>query len=130
MVAYSFQRQFIAPIQNGTKGQTIRAPGKRRHAAVGQMLQLYFGMRTRQCQKIIDDVACLRVDKVELDLVTKGIIIGDGRVTLDMPGDLDRFAVLDGFENWGALTAFWRQFHPGVDAFDGVMPGWLPGFWS
>lgn len=135
MVAYSFQRQFIGPIERREKGQTIRAPGKRRHAQVGDQLQLYFAMRTQHCRKIIADQICTRVDQVRLDLRFGVITIGP----LDDPmrchfmadrRDADRFAVLDGFENWEALVAFWAQFHPGVEQFEGVMPGWLPGFWE
>lgn len=70
MVAYSFKRQFVAPIRIGLgkevfdaayrsdsvvlrpKRQTIRAIGKRRHARVGETLQLYTAMRTKQFQLI------------------------------------------------------------------------------
>lgn len=131
MVAYSFQRQFIEPITARRKGQTIRAVGKRRHARVGQMLQLYFGMRTQHCRKIIDDQACLRFDRVRMNFGLRTVVIGpDGGPLLDRRADLDRFAVLDGFENWEALDDFWRTWHPDHRFFDGVMPGWLPGFWT
>lgn len=134
MVAYSFQRQFIKPISDRTKGQTIRAHGKRRHAKVGSTLQLYFGMRTAYCRKIIPDQECTRFDPVRLDFPNGVVFIGapdiDSYAVMGARPDLDRFAVLDGFENWDALRAFWAEFHPGVDYFDGVMPGWLPGFWE
>lgn len=41
MVAYSFQPRFAAPIEQGLKTHTLRAAGKRRHARVGEALQLY-----------------------------------------------------------------------------------------
>lgn len=71
MVAYSFKKQFIRPILIGLgaplspdefavgmdefgnvsrpvgKRQTIRALGKRRHARPGELVSLYFGMRTK-----------------------------------------------------------------------------------
>jgi hypothetical protein len=50
MVAYSFQPMFELPIVLGTKRQTIRAAGKRRHARAGDTLQLYLGMRTPRCR--------------------------------------------------------------------------------
>lgn len=131
MAAYSFQRQFIEPIELGTKVQTIRAVGKRRHAKVGGPLQLYFGMRTAHCRKIIPDPVCSRFDRVRLNLGLRTVVIGpDGGPLLTSAGDLDRFAVLDGFENWPALDDFWGRFHPDDRFFDGVMPGWGPGFWS
>jgi hypothetical protein len=135
MVAYSFQRQFIDPIVRGSKVQTIRAPGKRRHAHVGSQLQLYFAMRTQYCRKIIDDQTCTRIDEVRLDLVHGVVTIGPLADPMRCHfladrRDVDRFAVLDGFDNWKAMTDFWAQFHPGIEAFEGVMPGWRPGFWE
>ncbi len=131
MVAYSFQRQFIGPIQRRTKGQTIRAPGKRRHAWVDCQLQLYFAMRTQHCFKIIEDQPCIRVDRVRLNLGLRTVVIGeDGGPLLEGRAELDRFAALDGFESWDELDAFWAKFHPDQRFFDGVMVGWIPGFWA
>ena len=135
MAAYSFQRQFIEPIQAGTKVQTIRAVGKRRHAKVGGQLQLYFGMRTKHCRKIVDDKPCLRVDPVRLDFVNMVVFVGPDDAEIDeltVMADAERlalFAVADGFKNWDELVAFWRVFHPGVDYFEGVMVGWAPATW-
>ncbi len=130
MVAYSFQRRFIDPIVTGSKCQTIRAEGARRHAMPGKVLQLYFGMRTKYCRKIIPDQVCVRCDSVLLDFgPVRSVVIG-GRTKLYSVGDLDRFAVCDGFENWEDLVAFWAQFHPDVVEFYGVMPGWRKGFWE
>lgn len=77
MVAYSFKKMFVPPIQVGLglksadhvfeieqpdgtfkfttvrpKRQTIRQEGKRRHAKAGETTQLYHAMRTKQCFKI------------------------------------------------------------------------------
>lgn len=135
MVAYSFQRQFIEPIQAGTKIQTIRARGKRRHARVDDTLQLYFAMRTQHCCKIIDDRPCVRVDPVRLDFVNMVVFVGpdDAEIEdLTVMADAERlgqFAVADGFSTWTDLVAFWRAFHPGVDYFEGAMVGWAPAPW-
>ena len=51
MVAYSFKARFAEPILAGTKLHTVRAPRKR-DARPGEELQLYRGMRTRQCALI------------------------------------------------------------------------------
>lgn len=131
MVAYSFQRRFINPIESGTKLQTIRSVGKRRHAKVGVWLQIYFGMRTQYCRKIIPDVTCLRVDRVRLNLGLRTVVVGpDGGPLLQTRRELDLFAILDGFENWEDLDDFWKTFHPAHRFFDGVMAGWGKGFWE
>lgn len=60
MVAYNFQSRFAGPIKRGEKSHTIRKNGKRRHARPGEPLQLYTGMRTKSCKKIIvKDPVCV-----------------------------------------------------------------------
>jgi hypothetical protein len=54
MPAYNFQKQFAPLVQSGEKRQTIRTLGKRSHAQPGNKLQLYTGMRTKQCRKLVD----------------------------------------------------------------------------
>ena len=65
MVAYSFRPRFIEPILGGRKRQTIRAIGRRRHARPGDPLQLYAGMRTRNC-RLIGRAICIDVVEVGL----------------------------------------------------------------
>ena len=65
MVAYSFKSQFEEAIKSERKRQTIRAVGLRRHARVGQRLQIYTGMRTKNCYKILEvDPICTRSDDI------------------------------------------------------------------
>lgn len=131
MVAYSFQRRFIAPIQAGTKVQTIREKGKRRHGTPGLWLQLYFAMRTKHCRKIIPDERCVRADRLRLNFGLKTVLIGpDGGILLQGRVELDRFAVLDGFHDFDDMDTFWNVMHPSDRFFDGVMVGWRPGFWA
>ena len=73
MVAYSFQRRFAPPISTLVKRQTIRAD-RRRHARPGEMLQLFTGMRTRHCAKIIADPRCLSVEPIVLRMDSDGCI--------------------------------------------------------
>lgn len=136
MVAYSFQRRFCDPIVSGSKIQTIRAHGKRRHARVDDALQLYFGMRTAHCRKIIPDRPCVRVDFVRLDLLNGIVAVRaakdddlDDITVMDDAERLGQFAVADGFATWDDLVAFWAEFHPGVEYFEGVMVGWAPAPW-
>lgn len=123
MVAYSFKQRFVAPILAGTKRQTIRADRKR-HARPGEQLQLYTGMRTKQC-KLIGRAECIDVVKITIlfsdtDDESEGFVLpGFG-----FPGGLDGFAIADGFASWADLKAFWRANHPGIDEFQGNLIMW------
>lgn len=136
MPAYSFKHRFIGPIMAGLgiehrnergmivipgprpKQQTIRAVGKRRHARAGETVQLYYGMRTRQCFKI-GDAKCLYVVP---------IVIGVLKTTLkfsDFVIDADAFARADGFADAADMHAFWLKEH-GIGKFEGVLIRWEP----
>jgi hypothetical protein len=129
MVAYSFNKGFVAPIRAGTKRQTIRLPRKR-HARPGEELQLFTGMRTKRCE-LIGRATCTGVHDVRLDFVAGTVTIDDG-LMLVLPADLDEFALRDGFQPrvdtarrpWPFMRAWWRQIHPGLDVFNGVLIRW------
>ncbi|PZU93100.1 MAG: hypothetical protein DI527_07580 [Chelatococcus sp.] len=151
MVAYSFNRQFAAPIESGRKRQTIRAP-RRRHASIGEQLQLYTGMRTKACRLIRDDVVCVSLGEVRFDLRALadlpepgsardlGRLLAEQRIPLEVNGipiesaaDQDAFAADDGFEGWRlgktllspfeAMVNFWMVSH-GAGLFTGVLIRW------
>jgi hypothetical protein len=111
VVAYSFQKQFAAPILAGTKRQTIRAAGKRRHARPGEDLQLYTGMRTRSCL-LIATAKCASVHKVELFFSKHGASelfrIDGAPISLTA---MASFARLDGFNDVDEMAAFWWKHH-------------------
>lgn len=123
MVAYSFKQRFVDPIRAGTKRQTIRADRKR-HARPGEQLQLYRGMRTKQCE-LIGRAECIEVVKITIlfddaDDEAEGFVLpGFG-----FPGGLNGFAIADGFASWGEMKAFWRENHPGVNEFHGTLIMW------
>ncbi|WP_342106352.1 hypothetical protein [Methylobacterium sp. SI9] len=125
MVAYSFKKQFGPPILAGTKAQTIRAEraGRSRHARPGELVQLYTGMRTRQCRRL-GEAQCVEVLPIKMDLIVGLVVAGDGWIR--EPGDLHAFAQRDGFPDWWELVAFWTAEHPGVDLFKGVLIRWQP----
>ncbi|MCA1971589.1 MAG: hypothetical protein LDL44_02025 [Caenispirillum sp.] len=54
MVAYNFQARFAAAVEPGEKAITIRTIGRRRHARIGERLQLCTGQRTRAWRKLVD----------------------------------------------------------------------------
>lgn len=122
MVAYSFKKQFAEPILAGTKRQTIRA-ARRRHARVGEALQLYTGMRTKQC-RLIARAECTHVHPITLDFDNAEVrvpwAIFSGPVALDV------FAASDGFDSWDDLCAFWKREHGSLDKFEGVLIAWRP----
>ena len=119
MVAYSFRQQFRKPILAGTKRQTIRADRKR-HARVGEQLQLYTGMRTRQCA-IIGRAVCGSVGPIRIGVDEGWVNIGGLHFNLSQ---LDGLAQNDGFADWREMREFWRREHPDTPVFSGVLIGW------
>lgn len=120
MVAYSFKAQFVEPILEGTKRQTIRAHRKR-HARPGETMQLYTAMRTKKCRKIMD-VTCEKVRPIEIRIMGRTIY------HIDIDGadlmDLDNFARKDGFTDIGEMSRFWADTHPRLEHFEGVLITW------
>jgi hypothetical protein len=125
LVAYSFRPRFARPIADGTKGGTIRADRKR-HARPGEELQLYAGMRTRQC-RLIRRARCLGVEPIALKLRGHPEIVLRGGVPILFRGAsaLDRFARFDGFRDFDEMAGFWDE-----DVFDGWHVRWLPWPWE
>lgn len=142
MVAYSFQRRFIAPICVGLgipwinafgveppnvrpKTQTIRAVGKRRHARKDEMLQLYYAMRTKQCRQI-GTGKCSGAGGIRI-FIEKGRIDVEGEKIVKTAPALDAFALGDGFADWYDMREFWRENHGDVvrlGPFVGVLIKW------
>ncbi|MEM6727010.1 MAG: hypothetical protein AAF618_00795 [Pseudomonadota bacterium] len=124
MVAYSFQKRFAPPILEDTKTGTIRAPRKR-HAREGEALQLFTGMRTKHCQKIMGDVKCAFVEPITFEVTDRRlhmVEIGIPRWLLHPHGE-DLFARMDGFDDMADMAGFWSQTH-GIGRFVGFWIGW------
>ena len=108
MVAYNFQEQFAHLVETGQKRQTIRAPRYgMRHAAVGEPVQLYTGMRTKACRKLVDpDPICT---------ASRSVWIDDRAILLDYrglaPADAVALAVADGFADWPAFVDWFARTH-------------------
>lgn len=120
MVAYSFKAQFRAPILAGTKCQTIRADRKR-HARTGEALQLYTGMRTKQC-RLIGRATTISVLPIRLDFRRHSVMIGGP--SYHTASELDCFAQSDGFADWQEMAAFWRREHDTLTEFSGMLIRW------
>lgn len=122
MVAYSFKARFAPAIISGTKRQTVRADRKR-HARKGEMLQLFTGMRTKHCRKIVE-VKCRVVDDIRIRVSKTAIDeIWIGRYPCITGLPLDLFARRDGFRDSADMHAFWLAEH-GEGLFEGVVIGW------
>ncbi|GLK85711.1 ASCH domain-containing protein [Ancylobacter defluvii] len=98
MVAYSFKSAFVDDIAALRKRQTIRLP-RPRHARPGEDIQIFAGMRTKHCRKIIPDPRCVAVDNLVLDLRPGHLAhLEINGVVLDLDGpEADAFAIADGF---------------------------------
>lgn len=123
MVAYSFRPMFIPLILSGAKRQTIRAIGRRRHAIPGETLQLYTGMRTKHCL-LIGTAICTAAEPITMWFAgEQSVEIGSRRYIAG--AGLRKFAIADGFADWPAMLAFWRETHPEcADSFSGVIIEW------
>ena len=134
MVAYSFNKRFIDPIRVGLsrvslsfdcppKRQTIRAIGKRRHARPGETLQLYHAQRTKQCVKI-GEARCVSVERIVIQ-VPKDDCWLRVKIGNEEPFEAtDAFAIEDGFQDVEDMWRFWRDEHPDVATFSGILIKW------
>lgn len=128
MVAYSFKTAFVDRIYSGSKRQTVRRKGAKRHARPGEPVQLYQGLRTRHARKIIPDPLCIGVDDILIMVDGEaedriGFIEINGR-RLDQK-ERAEFAWDDGFLNLAHFGRFWWMTH-GAGLFDGVVVRWEP----
>ncbi|MDG3580395.1 ASCH domain-containing protein [Rhizobium sp. YJ-22] len=141
MVAYSFKKYFAPQIEDGSKTHTIRA-GRRRHAHPGEVLQLFTGMRTVHCRKIIPDPVCIAVLPIVImstELIDAGIAYIEINGTPLHRDEIEPFAASDGFlpERLHGLAPasligataretmgrFWRATNSG-SRFEGVIVKW------
>jgi len=139
MPAYSFQPRFVAPIQAGTKGGTIRKArtvvGTGRvartraqtiggHAYPGERLALYCRQR-HPSGFLVAEKRCLEVEPIELNFDAAAIAFLAREYLIDQPEDLDAFARFDGFDSWADLGAFWQATHD-LPVFEGWHIRWRP----
>lgn len=126
MVAYSFKSRFAPMILAGDKRHTLRNDRKR-HARVGEELQLYTGMRTRSCKKL-GTATCTALLRIRLDFEHRRVEFLESGQAITTPDDTDAFAVGDGFADWRDMQAFWAKEHPDLTAWEGVMIQWSHTF--
>ena len=118
MVALNFKPDFVADVDLGHKTRTIRRVRKVASPEAGKPLQLYTGMRTKNCEKI-RDVTCTRVRPVVIDhmgitLDGRKLYAGDAPAYHGGPdpeqfdGD---FARSDGFDNFSEMVRFFEGLY-------------------
>jgi hypothetical protein len=115
MVAFSFRAQFADLVRSRVKRQTVRASQR---AKPGDRIQLYTGMRTKACEKLVaDDPVCTVVDYCALR---------PGYITLGnkaLHPDADDFARADGFADYKAMLAWFEETY-GSPYFVGFVHKW------
>lgn len=128
MPAYNFLARFARAVETGQKTQTIRPDGKRRHVAVGEKIQLYTGMRSKACRKLIDpdpvctDVLCLEIERLGRRRVRLRFT-GQGALDMRAKGiDSMSIAQSDGFKDPLELVEWIEQAY-GLP-FSGVLIKW------
>ncbi|MGE4296813.1 MAG: hypothetical protein AB7E47_02190 [Desulfovibrionaceae bacterium] len=135
MPAYNFKKQFAQAVESGEKRQTIRAIGKRRHAWPGERLQLYTGMRTKACRKLVTpdpvckDVVHIVMNKFngqrELEFGNSPCLVflfADGTYRNATADEQEEIAHADGFASFDEMYEWFEQAH-GMP-FRGVMVRW------
>lgn len=123
MVALNFKAEFADKVASGEKRQTIRAIRKRPFQE-GDRLQLYTGMRTQNCRKLVEpDPVCREVWEIELkgkgklislcQLLPAGRRLQPDRVLIKVLGgdSVDAFAEADGFTNADEMFSFFEHAH-------------------
>jgi hypothetical protein len=137
MPAYSFQERFVPLITDGSKNHTIRKRRARGFAKKDDTLYLYYGMRTKNCKKLREEI-CTDVHTIFLG--HSNLCIANYRVTdyeaeefrlwRQLPlnsyellkAEKDLLAWRDGFrpdgssfnEPWGSfelMLRWWKQTH-------------------
>lgn len=133
MPAYNFQSRFADAVQFGSKRQTIRALGKRRHATPGQPIQLYTGMMHKTCRKLITpDPVCTAVQRVRIEKFPAKSkhdrdffqLYLDGEVMFKH--EVREMAFQDGFDSPEDFFQFFDQtyFKKNDMPFEGVLIRW------
>lgn len=110
MPALNFMKQFVARVEDGSKGHSIRRKRKRAWK-VGDRLALYTGMRTRACRLLFRTVVT-KVQDILIAVVpdAEWAVIKIDDVLL-MPDEMEAFAQADGFADHAAMMAFWQKTH-------------------
>ena len=115
MVAFNFKPEFVDLIKSGIKTQTIREKAR---CKIGDNLQLYTGMRTKACKKIIDAV-CTSITPIYIDSGSEIVKLGSHRLNA---AQLEELAIKDGFNNDDNFLLFFNDNYG--EFFNGYLITW------
>ena len=138
MPGIDFKKRFAEMVKAGEKTQTIR---KRRTPPIkeGDHLTLWTGMRTKNCQPLID-ATCTKVAPIKIIPDRGEIWAWDeesewqdadgvyGNFFLLKPDDADAFAKADGFDSLPEFFKFFANYPTDVLHFELVVIHWRPGW--
>lgn len=119
MPAFSFQKQFVPAVESGEKTHTIRGKRKNRPKP-GQPFYGYYGMRTKQCRKLIEsvitrvqDITIEHGERIEERNARGGMVVYWNVPVITIDGEklaLDEAEALarrDGFSDLLEMSDFW-----------------------
>jgi hypothetical protein len=121
MPAYNFQPRFAPLVRSGTKRSTIRLRRKNgRDAKPGQTLYLFTGMRTKQCERLLE-IRCEKVRPINIIQRAYGYRI---RVRGHLLGvnELRALRLSEGFVTMEDMM-IWFKKHHGKN-FSGLLIEW------
>ncbi len=115
MPAFNFQKRFADTVLDGSKHSTIRVnrKDKRTPAAVGDIVKLYTGMRTKSCKKLRE----CEITAVKRFMITRHIQNDGFEFTAYLDGlplsekDFHQLAIADGFKDAQGLIEFFTKTH-------------------
>lgn len=108
-----FKKQFAPKILAGSKVMTVRQQRKV-EPKIGEVLHMYTGLRTRNCEKITSEYTLKGIQSVDFliskskteDLIDMDVFVD--RVPLDRY-QLEKFALADGFDSAHQLAEYWMS---------------------
>lgn len=124
MVAFNFQERFTDDVEDGIKTNTIRRSAR---CKPGDRLQLYTGMRTKKCRKLMD-ATCTAVKPIRIDhmgIILDGKRLPAGWARRDDHEDHDcDFAKADGFDDFMEMAEWFHAQY--TLPFNGFVIYWRP----
>ena len=106
MPAYNFKRRFVDLIRSGEKHTTIR-PARKHKTRAGDVLHLFTGMRTKNCEKI-GTFRCVSV--VDVIIWTFPFDVWTNAKSLSKE-EIEQLARTDGFESASEFFQFFLDVY-------------------
>lgn len=127
MVAYNFKSQFAGDVESGKKRCTIRRAGKRKPPVPGCRIQLYTGMRTKNCRALLNPI-CTKVTPIKIFPNFGEIHIQAASrihwLIFDSDKSLNQLARQDGFASFKEFFDFFETQADENGVFEGHLIEW------